>query len=532
MKAGDVVGHPTYGVGTVREMRKMGLEAYVAFHIGVMLHCPTHDLRLLGVSDEKRRTRNEENGRVTPAPHQVNVQAPTVPLSGSGEQPLVAPLPPAKTPSPSHPIATTPPAPPSQKTRPGRAPVHITYNERFQARQIIEALRLGVVPRFKIDEFTVGFHAERADIGRALVEADELGGDVRAIVGEYGAGKSHLFQWAAFEALRRGYLVASASLDIFETPPSKPNRIYNALIKSLQYPDRVESGSLAPLFDKFSDEAAFNRLSADMRGRRAVCPLRDAFVAYQRAKASGHRRHVGTILNWIAGERVHNLDIREAAGRTDVAQLRSFTTVADQYCYLLSAIGWMARQASYKGLVILVDESEHYSLLSSQMKQRADVFFQGMIYSALGDRQDRIEGCRNMRHRHCGLPHGGHNPYPFSYAPDAGLLFMFAATESAISLDYESWLDDEKVKHLDARLSPGEIEELFARIYVFHSRAYSYDRKEDFADVGMKLIGFYEAGLFNLRELIRYSTEVFDLLYAHPDYMYDSLAKEIDRAFA
>lgn len=112
------------------------------------------------------------------------------------------------------------------------------------------------------------------------------------------------------------------------------------------------------------------------------------------------------------------------------------------------------------------------------------------------------------------------------------MLFMFAVTTSALALDYTSWLSKDKVIRLQNLLSPGELESLMAQIYVFHRQAYSYDKKEMFLDVACKLIARYEAGLFNLRELIRLSVQVFDLLYAHPDYSPDLMAKEVDRAFA
>jgi P-loop Domain of unknown function (DUF2791) len=397
----------------------------------------------------------------------------------------------------------------------------ITLDEQFQSRQVIEALRLGVVPRFKINDLTIGLHRERATVEAALDCTETYGGDVCAVVGEYGTGKSHFFEWMATEALNRGYLVASASLDVQETPPSKPFRIYNALINSLRYPDRHDSGSLAGLFERLHAEKGIDALRQALSAFHnswARCPLFCAFRSYVGYRKAGDEEKATLILQWIAGERMPAWSLRNAHIYT-ADTLRTYTTVADQYCYLLSGVAWFARQAGYKGLVALVDESEHYSLLTTLMKERADVFFQGMIYSALRDRQTRVPGCPKLRHGpHCGLPHGGHQPYPFSYSPESGLLFMFAATTSEVALDYASWLDPEKVIRLESKLSPGEIEELLARIYVFHRKAFGYDRKAHFADTSAELISFYESGRFNLREIIRVSTEAYDLIYTYPGY--------------
>src|SRR5204862_707074 len=124
-------------------------------------------------------------------------------------------------------------------------------------------------------------------------------------------------------------------------------------------------------------------------------------------------------------------------------------------------------------------------------------------------RQTRIKGCQETHKPfRCGLAHNTMHPYPFSYAPDqTGLLFMFAATASEISLDYNSWLDEGKVILLH-RISRGEIEKLMGLIAVYHSRAYEYDHKDGFLKVSNRLVDLYESGIFNLRTLIRYAIEV------------------------
>jgi hypothetical protein len=110
---------------------------------------------------------------------------------------------------------------------------------------------------------------------------------------------------------------------------------------------------------------------------------------------------------------------------------------------------------------------------------------------------------------------------------------MFAVTTSApILSSLTQWLDDVRIIRLENKLSEGEIERLMAQIYVFHRMAYDYDRKEDFVHVGSTLVRHYESGLINLRQLVRLSTEVFDLIYSYPDYHFDAMTKEIDSAFA
>ena len=55
--------------------------------------------------------------------------------------------------------------------------------------------------------------------------------------------------------------------------------------------------------------------------------------------------------------------------------------IARQYSYLLTGISLLATLAGYNGMAVLVDESEHYSLLRHTAR-RADSFFRAMIECA------------------------------------------------------------------------------------------------------------------------------------------------------
>ena len=84
----------------------------------------------------------------------------------------------------------------------------------MEARQLIEALRVGIAPAQHVRELTIGLAAERASLAGALNKAHQSGGGVRAVVGDYGFGKSHIVELTAQEALTRNFLVAATSLDL------------------------------------------------------------------------------------------------------------------------------------------------------------------------------------------------------------------------------------------------------------------------------------------------------------------------------
>jgi hypothetical protein len=510
VKPGDWVTHSAYGTGKVNELRKAGLEARVAFHTGVVLFCPVTELRPSGqISDIF------SSPQPTPTEH--------VAYSSSAKQ------------SPQSSTTT--------RTDDGRSgarrraytrsstSLQPLGDDNFLARQSIEALRLGVVPQAKVSELTVGFQSERQSIETALEAAVLHGGEVRAIVGEYGAGKSHLFEWTSAESLKRNYLVARASLDGFEVPPNKPNRIYNELICSLRYPSRTDGGSLGPLFDELIESGQVSSVIKRMVRLHERCSLADALILYERCQKRQDSLSADVVLRWIAGEKTFVAQVK-AVAEGSFTRICSTMSAADQFCYLLTGIGWLAKQAGYAGLVVLLDEAEHYNSLTYN-RLYAETFFKGMIYAALDSNQSKIRACSTVHGFGCGLAHGSQIPYPFRYADESSLVFMFAVTTSApILLSLAQWLDDVRIIRLENKLSEGEIERLMAQIYVFHRRAYAYDRKEDFVHVGSALVRHYESGLINLRQLVRLSTEVFDLIYSYPDYHFDAMTKEIDSAFA
>src|SRR5438093_7405375 len=106
---------------------------------------------------------------------------------------------------------------------------------------------------------TIGLAAERVTLNRAFARSREHGGDVLAVIGDYGFGKSHFIELAARRGLRENFIVASASLDLVEVPPGKAHKIYEALVTSLRYPDADQRGLLPLLNKAFQNPAVIAR---------------------------------------------------------------------------------------------------------------------------------------------------------------------------------------------------------------------------------------------------------------------------------
>jgi hypothetical protein len=467
---GSIVNHPLFGRGQVLELRNAGREAVARFDNGIRAVVPSSMLSVI------QPAASAASAPAAPRPVAPRVEA-----------------------------ALTP-----ERMR------------QIEARRTIEALRYGVVPSKRIRELSVGLERERESLHRAFDEVAGRGGEVRVVLGEYGTGKSHFFELAAREALERNFLVATTSLDIREVPPNRPQRIYNSLVRALRYPDSPDSGSLVPLFDRLLSQPT---VYASLVEKLRETVFGTALYNYSLMRSTPGEA-LDLLLDWISGEKVYIKAVRDhliaKSQEFPVRALSTMTTATDQYCYLLNGWGWLASQAGYAGLAVLIDESEHYSLLNQRGQERADNFFKGLIYTALASRPD-------CRIRESDLAHQRHE-HPFRFADRSQLLLMFAVTPSANTFDYKRWLSDEQTLALGGYLPAAALDELMARLYVLHRQAYGYERSDQYLDVSQGLLECLESKLINLRQVIRLATEIYDLCYAHPDFGAPQAVAELRRS--
>lgn len=464
---GSLVHHPLFGRGRVKELRNAGREAAVQFDSGIRTVVPASMLTTLETS---------------PA--------------------VAAPRP--------QPMAVRPELTPDQR-------------QQFAARRTIEALRYGIVPQKRIREMSVGLERPLNSLHEAFEQVQREGGDLRVVVGEYGSGKSHFFEIAAQDALERRYLVAVTSLDIQEVPPNRPQRIYNSLIKSLHLPDQPDERGLVPLLEAVcSRPAVMAAMLEKLRGTIFATVIQN----YSQLR-SKDGEELQLLLDWISGEKVYISDIRKVLPVRNqdfpAPALSTMTTTADQYCYLLSGWGWVASQLGYAGLVLLIDESEHYSLLPQRGKERADNMFKGLIYTCTAGQPNSRITENDLEHHHA-------NQHSFRLMEHSHLLTLFAMTPTVNAFDYRRWLQPEQIITLESRWDEGTIEELMSRLYVLHRQAYGYERSDILLDVAHGLLECLESRLINLRQTIRLTMEIYDRCFAYPDFAATQAVDEVRRA--
>ncbi|NJN55749.1 MAG: DUF2791 family P-loop domain-containing protein [Anaerolineae bacterium] len=280
----------------------------------------------------------------------------------------------------------------------------------LEARQLIESLRVGIAPAQHVPELTINLQAERESLVRALNQAHQQGGAVRAVVGEYGYGKSHLVELTTQEALNRNFLVATISLDLQEMPPHRPFAIYREALRHLRYPDTDERG-VEPLLSKTADHPY------TLAQLQTLAPVENdpLIVALQALTNTASSRQRQAWQNWLMGGRRLPLMNKALPRGIKFPSIYTVGHNARQIAYLFTAVSALARLNSYSGLCLLVDEAESYSLLRPYQRPKATLFFQAVIYAALREQQHKISDHQFPQHRW--------REYPLAYDQGAVALF-------------------------------------------------------------------------------------------------------------
>ena len=386
------------------------------------------------------------------------------------------------------------------------------------ARQLLESLRMGIAPAQHVRELTVALDDERASLVHGLADAHERGGAVRAVIGDYGFGKSHLVELTTQEALGRGFLVASASLDLLELPPHRSFDIYREAMHHLRYPDSDQRG-LGPLLEKaVSMEHVLPRLGA--LSPAELDPLLIGLTALNNTVSSRQRQAWS---NWLMGGRRVRLLNKAMPRGVKFPSIYRIGHNARQIAYLMTAVSALARLNNYSGLCVLLDEAESYSLLRPYQRPKASLFFQAVIYAALRENQSAIRPDIFPQHRW--------RDYPLAYDVGQALFFLFTVTHSDERMPLQDWLSPEQILTLRPQATPQEIGRFLQQILDYHSQAYTYESGERQTQVRRGAAELLAQGMRNdrltMRSIVRLAVELYDLLFFYDDYDVATLLAEL-----
>jgi len=292
-----------------------------------------------------------------------------------------------------------------------------------QALSVLDAFRLGIVPRHAIDRWTFGRSVELAQLKSWLSEHAE---GTMIMEGAYGSGKTHLLEYMAHQAANDGYATAVIRLDPGQGNAAFPLRLYREVIRNLLIPLK---GHWTDLRETLQYLAPKLEQLPRLLTHPILGPAFQAIISDQMDDE-----------DWAA------LGGEMAEGRHFSFHL-DFTTVSNVVCNLLSCIAQvLVRLLDLNGLLILMDEVETaQTYIYRYYWDRALNLLRGLTLTSNDDpvlaEEDVVRDPAGFRvGRQSGLVYSGHYP-GLRYIEEipSFLKIVVAITPGQFSQDFRRW---------------------------------------------------------------------------------------------
>ncbi|UPK71190.1 BREX system ATP-binding domain-containing protein [Chitinophaga filiformis] len=247
--------------------------------------------------------------------------------------------------------------------------------EKRAARDIIDALRHGVVPKNNLDLVMVGQQTARAHLTDILFEVNQNKSHFKFIRGQYGAGKTFLCSWLKEFALNNEFAVSSINIS-HDQPLSDLPVFFSGMINGLRTPEKTDSGALVDILESWllnvhNRTAKMEGIDLTKEGAHAVLTriveksievelanfndiepgFAQALRAFYDGKVNGDMELVSNAVAWIMGSRsLSSQALRDIGVKGTLEASNVFPR--------MRAILEIINGARYKGLLLLVDELE------------------------------------------------------------------------------------------------------------------------------------------------------------------------------
>ncbi|MBK9034634.1 MAG: BREX system ATP-binding protein BrxD [Myxococcales bacterium] len=242
----------------------------------------------------------------------------------------------------------------------------------LKRREIVEALRIGAVPRRGLELFAVGLERFERAIDEEFDAVAAGRGRFKAIRGDYGSGKTFFARWLEHRARARGFATTLVQISETETPLYKLQTLYRRAIENLQTQEWTD-GAFASLIDRWlysleeeiiergginpDDPDGFGVAVGDLLERRLVdvsktqpqyaAALRSCYAA----RLSGDHATEQGLIAWLMGQPNVAASLKRDAGiKGDLD--------SDGASGFLRGLLEVLRQTGRKGLVLVLDEVE------------------------------------------------------------------------------------------------------------------------------------------------------------------------------
>ncbi|MFC4018913.1 BREX system ATP-binding protein BrxD [Micromonospora sp. GCM10011542] len=252
-------------------------------------------------------------------------------------------------------------------------------------RDIVDALRRGVVPSNGLDALAVGLDRFTAALDDDLERVASGGSVFKAVRGEYGAGKTFFTRWLAERAKRRGFAAAEVQISELETPLHRMETVYRRLVEHLST-EQFAPSAFRPVLDGWifaleedvlaggvvaeDDAEALDRAVGELLERRLgdISRRTPGFAAalrgYRATTSAGDHLTADGLAAWLGGQPHVAASARRAAGvKGDL----------DHYGALsfLQGLLTVLHDSGHQGLLLVLDEVETLQRVRSDARDKA-----------------------------------------------------------------------------------------------------------------------------------------------------------------
>ena len=339
------------------------------------------------------------------------------------------------------------------------APTRSLLDGQFGARQALEALRFGLVPRQALEELTLGYeHLNGWIVGR-LPDRHENKPQVSAILGPFGTGKSHTMAVIRHVAQREGYVTAHVEVDGKHVSLSEPGKLLYSLWGTLSGADWHSS---TPLLDLYVQASRAGHVPPSI-APHGIDRIRHNFAVARHLLRTGKLDEHGYALDALlsSSEEFTASAINQQIGSVYegseqfVVKMMIGRKVLDRPYDLIESLAGhavIAQLAGYRGLIVTVDEFEvERAALTTKGYERVAWLIKVLT--------DYLQG--NTDHRSAPLGIFFATVGEASHIGDTVIEQMLAGVEGD-DYELEPWPSD-------------ELQDLAERIHTLYRRAYTVD---------------------------------------------------------
>lgn len=255
----------------------------------------------------------------------------------------------------------------------------------LKRREVIDALRVGAVPRRGLELFAVGLDRFEKAIDEELETVAAGKGRFKAVRGEYGTGKTFFARWLEHRALQKGFATTLVQISETETPLYRMETVYRRAVEGLQTKEWAD-GAFRSLIDRWfynleeevisegkaseEDAEAIAKAVGDLLEQRlhTVSLTQPQFAAALRAcHAARVREDHATaegLIAWLMGQPNVGASIKRTAnlkGELDHDGAAGF----------LRGLLEVLKQTGRKGLVLVLDEVETIQRVRADSREKS-----------------------------------------------------------------------------------------------------------------------------------------------------------------